>query len=481
MIKSRQEALAILAKLQEYDPKKAISFFDPKFPEQARFVNDTSFRIGVLCSRRAGKSYGIGLKLFKAAFENPGTTCVYIGLTRQTAKEIMWRSVVKELNKKFDTKASFNETELAVTFPNESRIRLIGLDKDEGEMHKVLGQAPSLVVIDEAGSFRQDLRMLCYEMIEPSLTDNDGTLCLVGTPTDLIHSLFFDVTNGKEPLWNLHKWNTTQNPYIKDKWGRRLEILKQTNPRIEETPSYKRMYLGEWVEDLSKLVYKYKPEVNDCDKLPPLEVYTYALGVDLGYNDATAFSLGAYSEHDPNFYIVSSYKQSGLIFSEVAEKIKELQRKYPISSIIIDGANKQGVEEMRRRYHIPLLVAEKQGKAEYIELMNSDYITGRIKILPDNDELRKELTSLIWDESVTNKKVEHPSCANHLADSSLYVWRASLSYLSEPREREKTVEDRLEEWVKREEEKIERESNKDELIDYINEIEEEFSHDDFTL
>lgn len=465
--KSREEALAVLGQVLKYKPELFPSFVDEHFPEQASFVKDDGFRVAGLCTRRAGKSYGIGLKLYRTVFMKPGTTGVYAGLTRMTAKEIMWGPVIKQLNRKFGLDGIPNETELAINFPSiDSRIKLLGLDKDETEMHKVLGQAPSIFIIDEAGSFRINLEQLCYEMIEPALTDHDGTLGLVGTPTDLLGTLFHKVTKdgGNEPYWNVHKWNTTQNPYIRDKWLKRLQLLKATNPRIEETPAYQRMYLGKWVEDLDKLVYKYQEDRNSALRLPENESLTFTLGIDLGFNDDTAFSLGAYGEHDPNYYVVSIQKEKKLIFSAVAERIHNYIKKYPIASIIIDGANKQGVEEMRARYGIPFIIAEKQGKVDFINLMNSDFIQGRIKLLPEAEPLRVEYRALIWDEKVKHKKVEHPSCDNHACDATLYAYRHALQYLSQPRPKEKlTDEDKMDAWLEAEEQKIN--GNPDELDD----------------
>ena len=42
--------------------------------------------------------------------------------------------------------------------------------------------------------------------------------------------------------------NAPHNPFMKS-WQKRLDILKERNPRVEETPGYQRMYLGRWVEE----------------------------------------------------------------------------------------------------------------------------------------------------------------------------------------------------------------------------------------
>src|SRR5260370_23458507 len=97
--------------------------------------------------------------------------------------------------------------------------------------------------------------------------------------------------------------------------------------------------------------------------------------------------------------------------------------------MVIDGSNKQAVMEMSSRHGLSLTPAEKTGKADFIELMNADYITGRIKLAPSCAALKDEYASLVWDDKAT-KRQEHPACANHGADSALYAWRYCYQFLS---------------------------------------------------
>ena len=88
--RSRAEALEVLNQLKVIQgTKRKIRFYDPDFVAQKDFVLDDSPRVSALCTRRAGKSFGVGLKLLRAAYREPESTCLYLGLTRQTAKRIM--------------------------------------------------------------------------------------------------------------------------------------------------------------------------------------------------------------------------------------------------------------------------------------------------------------------------------------------------------------------------------------------------------
>ena len=215
--------------------------------------------------------------------------------------------------------------------------------------------------------------------------------------------------------------------------GRGDRGLKAASPLVVETPWFRQMYLGEWVIDSDKLVYRFNSDRNTFAELPTFHAgqWHYVLGVDLGYNDPTAFALCAYHDYDKALYVLEAEKHPRLDVTSVAERIRGFQARYELDSIVIDGANKQAVEEMRRRHDLPLRAADKTGKSDFIEIMNGEFIQARIKVSPLRcSQLADEYAGLIWDER-SLKHEEHPNCPNDLADAALYAWRLCYSYLSE--------------------------------------------------
>lgn len=435
---------------------KSFNFLDENFPAQNNFILDTSrFKAGQ-CSRRSGKSYGAGLYLFKEMLENPGCTVLYIALTRESAKKIMYKDVLKRINKKYNLGASFNEITLTVTMPNGSIGYLAGADAKPDEMQKFLGQAYRLVVIDESASFKQDLREMVYEILKPAMADLRGTICMIGTPGKVPRGLFYDITTGEEKGWSVHKWTAKDNPHMKDKIAEEMGDLVKSNPFVVETPFYQRMYLNQWVRDINNLVYKFNEDRNLIDIIPQsLLPYIYILGVDLGFNDDSAFTVLCFNEHDPTLYIKQTHKRPGMDITDVANEIKRLMTLHTFQSIEIDGANKQAVEEIRRRHGLPLNTADKREKAEFIDIFNSELIRGEIKLVRNQcDTVIEEWQELIWD--IKNvKRVEHSGCANHNADSTLYAWRKAYAYRSQRPEPKKapTSDEYMKEWLKKESEK----------------------------
>lgn len=446
-ITSREQALLILERLGSIKASKDYSFGNKDFPKQMDFINEDGPLNSALCTRRAGKSYGVGEKLFKKCYDYPGCTVLYLALTRDSAKRIMWKDVLKDIAKRKNIAYTANGTDLEMTLAsNGSVIKLAGADADERQREKFLGGKYPYVVIDEAGSFSNDLEALVYEYLEPAVSDYNGTIDLIGTPTFFHQGFFCKVTEGKEPGWNIHKWNTFDNPFMPN-WKERIEIIKIRNPKVEETPGYKRMYLGQWVIDDSNLIFKFNPEKDFVDKLPAGEISGQVLGIDLGWNDATAYSLSRYYDNDDCLYFIDAWKKSEQIIDAVVETIKGYITDYEIHTIVIDNASKQVVESLKVRfelYDVVIHAAEKTDKFEHIELMNSDFIMGRIKLLkPKTKALSDEYADLILDPN-SRKKAEHPACENHLCDASLYAWRHARNYLERPLDPEICLEDRIE-------------------------------------
>lgn len=426
-------------------------FYDPTFDKQTAFIQDLAKFKAALCTRRAGKSYGDGLELFDNAYNTESVSCLYVALTRDSAKRIMFRDVLGTINKRMGLNAKPNLTDLTWTLPNQSTIYLLGMDSSPEEAEKALGQKFKKVVIDEAGSFRRDLRQIIYGILSPACADLGGTISMTGTPTSLTKGFYFDVVNGKEPGWSNHQWSAFDNPYMAVNWQKEIDDLIAKNPLVIETPWFKQMYLGQYVVDESKLVYRFSEARNSTAQLP--DGLNYVLGVDLGFDDPSAFSVVGYSRSSPNLYIVETYKKSGMIISDVAERIKYYQQRYNPYKIVIDNAAKQSVEELRRRFSLPLTPAEKAGKSEFIEIMNSEMIQGRIKALPENELLFEEYANLIWDEKSTRRE-EHPACDNHLTDATLYAWRYCFQYLFQPAAPKMNEQQKLDLWLDKEGAKV---------------------------
>ena len=444
---------------------KQLDLVDRNFAKQAAFIEDTSRLSAAFCTRRAGKSYGVGLKLCNTSMLYPGDSSLYIGLTRDSCKRIMFKDVISQINHKHSLGAKPNLAELSWTFPGGAVQYYLGMDSTPQEAAKALGQKYRYVVIDEAQSFRRNLYDLVYKVLRPATADLKGRIDLTGTPDDMLAGLFYDVVwQRKVGGWSIHTWTAHDNPYMALKWQEEIDLLVAENPRVVELPWFRQQYLGEYVIDDENKVYKYNADRNLIAPERVPELVSTVLGVDLGWTDDTAFVAVGYRHDDKKLYVVEAQKQPQLTITAVAERIEYYQRKYNPYKIIIDGANTQAVEELRQRFGLPLETADKRGKVDFIDIMNAEYLTGNIMIAdgPLTQPLRDEYAKLIWDKralETRRKREEHPACANHAADSLLYAWRYCYQYASEIPEPKPDVDEMMDLWADMQAQKMEDDRN----------------------
>ncbi len=173
---------------------------DPKFKAQNNFINDKAQLKAGICTRRAGKSFGCGKILFQKALSHPESVQVYIAKTRDSAKRIML-PVMRDINRRYKLDAKLNKSELSYELPNGAVIYLLGMDSDDKQKDKILGQSFLTVIIDEAAFFTTDLHALIYEHLLPCISDygDDGQVILISTPSDITRGLYYDVVESPLP------------------------------------------------------------------------------------------------------------------------------------------------------------------------------------------------------------------------------------------------------------------------------------------
>jgi len=160
---------------------------------------------------------------------------------------------------------------------------------------------------------------------------------------------------------------------------------------------------------------------------------------------------------DPNLYIVSAEQCEKFDFTATAQKIKELETHFSFDVKVVDGANKQGVAEMNNRHGSGLIVAEKHGKVEYINLFNGELVQGKIKLLPLAKPLGEQMKALVWvteGGKIVEPREEHQGMHNDLCDAALYLWRYAYTYLFVGPKKKTTAEEQAA-WEKAHIQKLE--------------------------
>ena len=411
------------------------------FKQQLDFLADKANLKAAFCTRRSGKSEMCAYALIIEALETPNCDVIYLGLTRATAKRVMWSRKILKILQAHDIEYIANKAELTITLTaTNSTITLGGADNDVDSLNKLLGNAFKLVVIDEAQSFGLHLKSLIYDTLKPTVAETEGTIIMIGTPGDIPAGFFYDVTTGIETThkWAVKSWSWRNNPHVQKAIGTELKESIANNPLFTATSEYQRNWEGKWVVESNWQVYKWSPN-NFLDTPKPKSTdWLYVLGVDLGWNDATAFVLWGFCPVSPNLYLITTEKQKFMDLADVAAKIQWFQQNYTVIKTVIDSANKQGVETMKSRFSLHNVdAAEKTAKVAFIEVMNSDLAQGFIKLAPEDykscEGLLSEAYNLQWDREAfgRGKKVENSRQDNHLLDAALYGWRVSKHYFGQ--------------------------------------------------
>ena len=404
------------------------------FPKQNKYLNDRwehRYRTA-LCTRRAGKSVGECIDSIEIGEQYPNSRIVYGSITVDSTWSIIYDPIM-ELDERFKIGIKPKIGDRTFQLQNGSTIKIFGLDASYRQIRKILGHKLRKATIDEAGSITMNLEKMVKQSIKPALADLRpySWLSLIGTPENIPNTYYQKVTEGldKDLDWSNHRWTGHDNPFVFKQWKEEIDEMTTANPLVINASWFKTHYLGEWCTD-DELKIINLSDYNYTDQVPTIKNinFKYVLGSDLGYNDACSFVVMAYSPYHENCYIVEAEKDSQMDFTDYANKIRAIQRRYNIQTIIVDGANKQGIMEVQNRHKIPLIPAEKTDKATYLHLLNDDVKQGKVKILDSGcGELVTEWSSLIWKDEQRDK--EDDRCHNHASDGALYAWRFCLHYV----------------------------------------------------
>lgn len=403
------------------------------FKEQLDFIEDQSrFKVAD-CSRRAGKTVAIAADLINTGLLNPDMASLYLTLSRLNAKRIIWRDLLA-INRDYGLGGHPHETELTLTMPNGHIIYLSGA-KDKVEVEKFRGFPLKKVYIDEAQAFRAYLQDLVDDVLSKSLYDYNGTIALTGTPPPIPVGYFHDCANSKE--WSRHSWTMLQNPFLKLKSGRDpMELILEDCRRMGvglDDPRIQRECFGKWTIDLNSLVFRYGPH-NHYDQLPDSKLWQYVIGVDLGYTDADAIAVLAWSEAFEKCFLFEESVRKKQGITELTQGLSAYIDRFNPLAVVMDtgGLGLKIAEELRRRSGLPIKAAEKSRKFEYIELLNDALRTGKF-LAQRTSAFAQDCQLVEWDRdrSTGDRMVVSDAFHSDICDAVLYAYRESLHWLHE--------------------------------------------------
>lgn len=407
------------------------------FGKQKDFVLDQSDFATAICSRRAGKTLACIADMVSTALSRSRVNCLYLTLNRLSAKRIIWPDLIR-INREYGLGAKVNESELTLTFPNESVIYISGAS-DAAEIEKYRGMALILCYIDECQSFKSYIEPLIEDVISKCLIDYRGRLRLIGTPGPVPTGYFYNQTQSRS--YSHHYWTMFDNPWLPIKSGlSHEELLKRELERkgvTEDDPSIQRECFGRWAFDPDSLVFKYSEVLNDYRQLPSFHgLFNYVIGVDLGFNDSDAVAVLGWHKDSPQLFLVEEIVKNKQGVTELADQLKTLVERYNPDRIVMDtgGLGKKIAEEVTKRFGIHITAAEKQRKFEYIELLNDALRTKKLMAKKES-RFAQDCKLLEWDrENPSPDKLKiKDTFHSDICDAVLYAFREAYHWAFEPK------------------------------------------------
>lgn len=404
-------------------------------PGQKKFLESNQKKLLLRGPRRSGKTQALAERMLKVANtpallptgEEAYGAYAYITQTRELAKSIMWKEL-KEMCKKRGLTYTSNEVDLRMVFPNGGSIELQGAGLQDSA-NKARGRKMMGVAVDEA-AFISALKEI-IEIWSPTLADYDGEMVLACSPGKSPTGYFYECDQGANAShWDRFYLNPAENPAFK---GGKYEKFRDEQLRTlyggnEQHPVFRREWLGEWIHDSSSVLIKYDETRNFFDDLHlKSDLFTYIIGLDIGYLDSTALTVAAVGKYEPIAIFVDEFVQAEMRINEIIEKVEAYSKKWNAAAVVVDsgGMGHHTFRELQAREGLPAVDrAQKYGKKLNIELLNNELAAGRVKV-SKNCPLLLEA----WKKVLKNSKGTEDEAVDYgtqgvldILDSSLYCF-----------------------------------------------------------
>lgn len=257
------------------------------------------------CSRQWGKSFWAVTKAIEIAIRVPKSQIRYGAAFQTDLVDFIIPAFDKILE---DAPESVRGKKVGkfYVFPNGSRIKLVGLDKNPNGLR---GNTLDLIIIDECG-FVGNLDYIYKSVIIPATLHRPNCkIIFLSTPPSTPAHPFVDYVQKAEAEDSYVKLDVFTNPLITEDDIERMAF--EMGGR--ESTTFRRECLCEFITDDDLALI---PEWNDkwIQAIPRDEFYVYYhkyVGMDLGVKDLTAAIFGYYDFKRASFIVEDELKMNG--------------------------------------------------------------------------------------------------------------------------------------------------------------------------
>lgn len=286
--------------------------YEPQPYQQQWHGCKTRFLV-LVTGRQIGKTTGVINDAIKYALTHPNTRVWYVTVDYTAAKRNVWDVLKRYTTPEMGVK--FNESELKATFPNSSKIELIGVENAES----LRGAAVHRMYLDEYADFP---RAIWPKVLRPMLSTTAGHVWFVGTPkgmgNDLYDQFFSESGATKFKIPAIQPDGTPTSAYANQQ---ELDHARETL----DIDSFNQEYMAEFTRP-SGTVYSDWPlenfkEVNYDVNLP------LHISMDFGINDPT--SIIWLQPNGSEYRVIDYYEASNAELDHFVSVIRSKPYKSP--------------------------------------------------------------------------------------------------------------------------------------------------------
>lgn len=336
------------------------------------------------CSRQLGKSYWAVVKAVEQAIKKPKSQIRYGAAFHTDLIDFIIPAFDKILEDCPPAiRGKYRSSGTSFIFPNGSRIKLVGLDKNPNGLR---GNTLDLIILDECG-FVSNLDYIYRSVIIPATTHRpDAKIILISTPPSTAAHPFIDYAQRAELEGSYAKYTIYDNPMVdKDTIAR---LMKEAGGAISTT--WRREYLCEPVTDEDLALVK---EWNDSyiQEIPRDEYYVYYhkyVAMDLGRKDHTIILFGYYDFKKATLFIEDEILLDGPSWTTItmkdAIKAKELElwgEERPFRRIS-DNNNPHLIQDLASLHNLSFQETDKESLEAMLNEVRIMVGAGRVKVNP---------------------------------------------------------------------------------------------------
>lgn len=445
-------AVRVLRAQETHEPPGWKAFQELLGSEQCSLRDDTRPLVAADPGRRAGKTttfLGKSLRVLRQG--GPAGIC-YFAPSDEQGVDIVWEDF-REFNVTYDLGLRERWSDREWRW-GTSKIEILGFNARK-DVERARGRKFRLVWIDEAQLAPEWFTKIAKAAILPTTLDYRGQVYATGTPSEVADGFFFDCCHS--PEWsNDHHWTVNQNPFYVRAGRDGLAEARAMYALTEDSVTYRREWLGQWIVDPDALVY-YIPESAIIEVLPQAW-FAHVLGLDLGWNDMDALSAMGVETHRQFSvlrYCEGLSKQNN---HQLFARVRKIAPLYPgqdgkMPTVVYDPAGhatRKTIETFRvDAPDIHWAEADKSEKVQYIEWLNTDLRTGKTFVEKGSPMIR-ESKRVRWKKP---GKLAENAGHSDLGDAWLYSWRTARNFLRElPVAKPKILRDPMDEFLARQEE-----------------------------